>query len=68
MTVAAKVPVLALDGPGGSGKGTVGQMLAQRLAVAAKLMAGARDKDAVAGGHVWLWRKWAGANAMVCEL
>ncbi len=31
MTVAAKVPVLALDGPGGSGKGTVGQMLAHRL-------------------------------------
>lgn len=31
MTVAAKAPVLALDGPGGSGKGTVGQILAQRL-------------------------------------
>jgi len=30
MTV-AKVPVLALDGPGGSGKGTIGQILAQRL-------------------------------------
>jgi len=25
------IPVLALDGPGGSGKGTVGQVLAQRL-------------------------------------
>jgi cytidylate kinase len=31
MTVAAKAPVLAIDGPGGSGKGTVGQILAQRL-------------------------------------
>ena len=29
--MAFKVPVLALDGPGGSGKGTVGQILAQRL-------------------------------------
>ena len=31
MTEANKVPVLAIDGPGGSGKGTVGQILAQRL-------------------------------------
>ncbi|WP_296673554.1 (d)CMP kinase [Sulfuricaulis sp.] len=31
MIVAAKAPVLAIDGPGGSGKGTVGQILAQRL-------------------------------------
>ncbi|MCR4348048.1 MAG: (d)CMP kinase [Sulfuricaulis sp.] len=29
--MAAKAPVLAIDGPGGSGKGTVGQILAQRL-------------------------------------
>ena len=27
----SKVPVLAIDGPSGSGKGTVGQILAQRL-------------------------------------
>ncbi len=31
MTHDAAVPVLALDGPSGSGKGTVGQLLAQRL-------------------------------------
>lgn len=31
MTEANKVPVLAIDGPSGSGKGTVGQILAQRL-------------------------------------
>ena len=31
MNATAKVPVLALDGPGGSGKGAVGQILAQRL-------------------------------------
>ena len=31
MTEANKVPVLTIDGPSGSGKGTVGQVLAQRL-------------------------------------
>ena len=31
MTQVAEVPVLALDGPSGSGKGTVGQLLASRL-------------------------------------
>src|SRR3989304_2223155 len=31
MTEANKVPVLTIDGPRGSGKGTVGQLLAQRL-------------------------------------
>ncbi len=31
MTGPASAPVLALDGPGGSGKGTVGQIIAQRL-------------------------------------
>ncbi len=31
MMSGATVPVLALDGPSGSGKGTVGQLLAQRL-------------------------------------
>jgi len=31
MTQADRVPVLALDGPSGSGKGTVGQLLARRL-------------------------------------
>ncbi|MDO8705230.1 MAG: (d)CMP kinase [Sulfuricaulis sp.] len=31
MTEANKVPVLTIDGPSGSGKGTVGQLLAQRL-------------------------------------
>lgn len=31
MTDANKVPVLAIDGPSGSGKGTVGQLLARRL-------------------------------------
>ena len=31
MTGTARIPVLALDGPSGSGKGTVGQVLAQRL-------------------------------------
>jgi len=31
MTQADRVPVLALDGPSGSGKGTVGQLLASRL-------------------------------------
>jgi len=31
MTQPAQVPVLALDGPSGSGKGTVGQLLARRL-------------------------------------
>ena len=31
MTVAEKAPVIAIDGPSGSGKGTVGQQLAVRL-------------------------------------
>ena len=31
MITTGKAPVLAIDGPGGSGKGTVGQILAQRL-------------------------------------
>ncbi len=31
MSNTSRIPVLALDGPSGSGKGTVGQMLAQRL-------------------------------------
>jgi len=31
MTKTEQIPVLALDGPSGSGKGTVGQLLAQRL-------------------------------------
>ncbi|MBI5783704.1 MAG: (d)CMP kinase [Gammaproteobacteria bacterium] len=31
LTAHGTVPVLAIDGPGGSGKGTVGQILAQRL-------------------------------------
>jgi len=31
MNITAKIPVLALDGPAGSGKGTVGQIVAARL-------------------------------------
>jgi len=31
MTESERIPVVALDGPGGSGKGTVGQLLAHRL-------------------------------------